>query len=378
MPSPELNVLIACCAPPAQAAARLAEALAVPVDWRLLVDRSDAQGTLPLLSCALYRAGAVSVPPEFLAEVHEKAAVKRMRSLGMAGELARVMDNFDSAGLTAIVFKGPTLAYLAYGDIALRDSTDLDIYVPRQQLRTALDLLQSDGYGMKSAGFRISLAGACEVALQRPDPACEVDLHWQFSPPYFLKFDGARALKRSVILQVSGLVARTLCTEDLLIYLCIHAARECWAIRSICDLAALLTNQPIDWNDVLRETSRARCWRAVAVGLRLAARVLEAPVPLDIQRRVEGDPVVRASADQFARNLAGDVAEYAGTLAGAMLHLRMLDTRGAKVGYLWRRAFQPNHLDADFVRLPNRMEPAYFLIRPLRVACAALARMRVQ
>jgi hypothetical protein len=378
MHNPELALLAACCGPSAEAPARVAEALRAPIDWRLLVDRSQKQGTLLLLSGILGTTAANRIPREFLAEIAEKAARKTFRCLVMASELAHAMRSFETAGLTPITFKGPTLAYLAYGDIALRDSADLDLYLPRPQLKTALNLLYSDGYKELSPAFRTTLAGGCEVALRRQNPACDIDLHWEFSPPYFLQFDADRALRRSVIVQASGLVARTLCTEDLLIYLCIHAARECWAIRSICDVTALLTNQGIDWDDLLRETLRARCWRAVAVGLRLAASILDAPVPQDIRQRVDRERGVRAVADEFAKYLTGEIADHAGTPAGAMLHVRMLDTRALQLRYLWRRALQPNHLDASFIRLPDILEPAYYLIRPLRVACTALARLRPQ
>ena len=177
-------------------------------------------------------------------------------------------------------------------------------------------------------------------------------------------------------MKASGLVARTLCSEDLLIYLCIHAARECWALRSICDVTALLRNQSIDWDDLVRETSRAHSWRAVAVGLRLARKVLDAPIPSSIWREVERDPTAQAIADHLARNLTRNIGDYAGAPGGAMLHLRMLETIGAQASYLWRRALQPNHLDADFILLPDSFMPAYYLIRPFRVACKALGLLR--
>src|ERR1035438_8573653 len=105
MPNPELDLLAACCAPTSQVAARVADALEAPVDWRLLIDRSNAQGTLPLLSRVLDSAGTGHVPPEFLAEIRMKAASKTIRGLVMASELAHAMRNFESAGLTAITFK---------------------------------------------------------------------------------------------------------------------------------------------------------------------------------------------------------------------------------------------------------------------------------
>ena len=114
------------------------------------------------------------------------------------------------------------------------------------------------------------------------------------------------------------------------------------------------------------------------MGLRLAASILDAPVPQDIQRRVDRDQDVCAAADELTKYLAGEIADHAGTPAGAMLHLRMLDTRASRARYLWRRALQPNHLDTSFIPLPNGLETAYYLIRPLRVACAALGLLRVR
>jgi len=111
MRNPELALLAACCGPSAEAPARAAEALRAPIDWRLLLDRSQAQGTLLLLSGILATTAGKLIPGEFLAEIEEKASRKTFRCLVMASELAHVMRNFETAGLTPITFKGPTLAY---------------------------------------------------------------------------------------------------------------------------------------------------------------------------------------------------------------------------------------------------------------------------
>jgi Uncharacterised nucleotidyltransferase len=375
--APGLNVLLACGAPPIEACARLTDALAQHLDWPLLMDLADAQGMLPILSRALNQIVGTKAPLEFVATLRARAASKAIRSLTMAGELVRIMSVLERAGIAAVTFKGPTLAHLAYGDLALRDSTDLDICVPWEQISFALDILTTDGYQRKSAGFDVWLKGACEVALRRKNPDCEVDLHWQFSPPYFLPFDVRRAVERSVILQIRGIAVRTLCTEDLLLYLCIHAARECWAVRSICDVAGLLRNCVVDWDDLLQEATRAHCWRPLAVGLTLAADLLQAPVPSDVWHRVVHDRPAREIAEMVASNLCREGHHYGGAPEGALLHLRMIESTPSKARYLWRRAVQPNHLDADFLRLPRSCAALYYIVRPFRVACVALGRLRL-
>ena len=174
---PEVDLLLACGSPSSEhARARVSNLLAGPLDWPLLVELAESNRILPLLSRAL--AGQPNRPMH--AEIRGKVAAKAMRSLGIAGELTRVLAAMQAAGVTAIAFKSPVLAHLAYGDLALRDSADLDVFVPRAQFKTALDLLATDGYEKSTPAWDIRFSGACEIALQRRDLGCEVDLHWLF------------------------------------------------------------------------------------------------------------------------------------------------------------------------------------------------------
>jgi hypothetical protein len=315
------------------------------------------------------------IPPAILADVRSRAASKAMHALSMAGELSRILRRLEAAGITAIAFKGPTLALLAYGNLALRDAADLDILVPHHQIASAIEILSADGYYKKSPLFKAGLAGDNEVTLLRRDPECEVDLHWQFSPPYFLPFDSGRAAGRSIAVSTSGLVARTLCREDLLLYLSIHGARNCWPLKSICDVAALTRNSSMDWADVLREADRAHCWRAAAVGLELAATLFQAPVPPEVWKRVKHGRVAGRIAAHVLSNLNRCVTRVSSAPSGALLHLRMIEGGSGKLRYLWRRAFQPNQCDVDYFHLPEPVSAAYYVVRPFRVACDALRNM---
>jgi Uncharacterised nucleotidyltransferase len=365
----ELDVLIACGAPPTEAAARVSDALLAPLDWYRLVNMADSQGMLPLLSRVLSQIRCIPAPPEALADIRARSASKAMRTLHMVGELARTLRLLDAAEIPAIAFKGPTLAHLVYGNFALRDSSDLDIYVPRNRITIARDLLVKDGYGKKSPGSNIWLTGACEVALRKRNCDYEIDLHWEFSPPYFNPFDASRAVSRSVLLQVASLAARTLCLEDLLLYLCIHGAREWWSIRLICDVAMLLHNCLLDWDDIIRESRRLQCWRILAIGLKLAIDLFQASVPPDVCRRVESDQPACRIASYIASNFYCETnSNYIGTSKGALLHLRMIEGPYLKARYVWRRTVQPNHLDADFLPLPQKWKSAYYVVRPVRVA----------
>ena len=79
---------------------------------------------------------------------------------------------------------------------------------------------------------------------------------------------------------------------------------------------------------------------------------------------------------QARRRLPRNVDDPFQAVVGAPFFLDMLEAVTAKVRYLWRRALQPNQKDAEWLRLPQRLSAAYYIIRPLRLACAALGRLR--
>jgi len=329
------------------------------------------------MAALLSRALAAQPSCPILPDIRERAAAFTMRSLRMAGELARILNAMRAAGVPAIAFKGPVLAYAAYGDLALRAFNDLDIFVPRAQLPAALNLLAADGFDKKTGAWDIRFSGACEIALQHRLSRCEVDLHWLFSPPYFLPFDPAAAVQRSVEFRLGGLAGRTLCPEDHLLYLCIHAAREGWGQAQFpCDVAGLAARCPIDWDGLVRRAERTQCWRALAAGLDLAHRLCDAPLPPEVLRRVQRDPAALAVSASALAALAAQAADPGGTPAGAMLHLRTIEGLRAKVRYLWRRALQPNQKDAAWVPLPRHLWAAYYVIRPVRLASSALGRLK--
>jgi hypothetical protein len=348
------------------APARVSGLLAGTLDWRLLIELAAAHGMLPLLSRAL----PAESPAAARTEIQSKAAALAIRSLRMAAELTGLFAALESAAVSAVAFKGPALSHLAYGDLALRTFNDLDVFVPRSQLPAALDVLAARGYAKKSEAWNAGFSGACEVVLQRPDSLCEVDLHWRFSPPYFLAFDAPRAAARAIEIRDGGFAVRALRPEDHLLYLCIHAAREGWShVRFPCDVAGLAARRALDWEDLVSEARRTGCLRVLSVGLDLARRLCQAPIPAEILPAIRldsaGSRLAAAAQSALVRQAAG----------GALVHLRAFESWSARARYVALRSIQPNQLDAEWVRLPARFSGAYYLVRPCRLAWTALGRV---
>ena len=119
--------------------ARLAEGV---LDWEALLALAESHAMLPLLHRHL--AAVPGVPKAALVELWGRHEATARNNRAMARELGRVLDALDAIGVAAIPYKGPTLAFSVYGDIALRDFCDLDIVIrPRDvpRARQALDVL---------------------------------------------------------------------------------------------------------------------------------------------------------------------------------------------------------------------------------------------
>src|SRR5260370_38643204 len=67
-------------------------------------------------------------------------------SVQLTAELFRLLDLFAREGIQVLPFKGPTLAMAAYGNLALRQFTDLDLLIRKEDVLRARGILLENGY----------------------------------------------------------------------------------------------------------------------------------------------------------------------------------------------------------------------------------------
>ena len=148
LPDSEFRLLL-CCArtSPSRDARRRIETLTRgTIDWDRFYRAARAQGVVPLVYTTLLDCAEESVPDRILkafqTHFHQQAAYGRFRTL----ELLRLLDVFQQNGIRGVAYKGPVLAEIAYGSLALREFLDIDILVPKQEIFRSRDLLIAEGY----------------------------------------------------------------------------------------------------------------------------------------------------------------------------------------------------------------------------------------
>ena len=116
-------------------AADLAELARPDLDWDYVYRTAQRHGLLSLLHGHLCHLAAVPVAVRERLQTHARA--NAARNLRLGGELLQLLQLFEAQDLPALPFKGPTLAALAYGSVALREFGDLDLLVPPARLPRA-------------------------------------------------------------------------------------------------------------------------------------------------------------------------------------------------------------------------------------------------
>jgi hypothetical protein len=200
-------------------------------------------------------------------------------------ELANVVEAFREAEVRVIVLKGTALAEMVYGNIALRHAGDIDLLIPIKDLEKAKALLSILDF-KKIEHFSLSnLWEKCPFHFQFAKEGnlnnIIIELHWDLAKKPFT-LDIADILQRAVTVKVNGINIPVMCPDDLLPYLCWHAANHLFPrLLWLCDIAQVIKiyDKRINWHNVIERSETWKIRKAVYYSLYLAKNVLGAQVP---------------------------------------------------------------------------------------------------
>ena len=224
-------------------------------DWDVFLRRAESHGLLPL--AARHLRGASGVPEEIRTELRLRVQAAATRALTMVADLLSVRGALEKAYIDAVPFKGASLATIAYGDIGLRQSSDLDLMVRKGDVLRARAILAALGFvggpGPASVGGYLRYSN--ELTLLRPRDGLIVELQWAPAPRYFaIPLDIEPMFGRLTRLELGGDTLPAFASEDLLLLLLIHGAKHLWErLIWIRDIVELVKARPgLDWDRVIR------------------------------------------------------------------------------------------------------------------------------
>lgn len=283
-----------------------------PLDWVVVLDMARYHGVGPVLYRNLSTFCSDLVPVESLTQLRQRMQAVALLNRLLAQELVVLCEAFAEHGVPVMPIKGATLAASAYGDLTLRDFSDMDLLVPEGSIAEAQAVLLAQGYERKDPssepGETDHEEGPYHVFIKKRT-LFRVDLQWVMAHQYFaFQLDRPEFWQRRTPVLLANKTVQGLAPEDLLIVLCVHGSKHAWeALKWVCDVAELLrAHDHMDWDRIFSSASTWRCRRLVLMGLSLARLLFDAPLPNAVLAQLSADSDVQMFSHRMPANLLAD------------------------------------------------------------------------
>jgi hypothetical protein len=367
-------LILACCSDDSSGfcSARIQEILRHHIDWNRLLQLAQHHGLVPLL----YRRLSVAVEVSQCASLEALSQQDKLnahQTLWLTLELLGIHRHLAARGLEVMPYKGPVLAESLYGNVALRQFSDLDLLVRTHDLPRIKAALAELGYepGLhltQPAAERAYFRSGYEYTFDGVHGRNLLEIKWRILPRFYsIDFDIDDFFARAVTVTVEGQKLRTLCDQDLMLVLCVHAAKHAWRqISWLCDILQLARSRWVDWAALQARAEKLGIARIVAVTFLLAHKLLGAAVPAQLD--VERDARAKDLAPRIVQLIVAEDEFDPESVAYFRLMMDLRERRRDRASFLWRLCVTPGTGEWSAIQLPSLLFPLYRVVRMLRLA----------
>lgn len=256
--------------------------------------------------------------------------------------------------------KGPFLADLLYGDLALRPMSDIDLLV-------RLEDLAKGEQALLRAGYMRSLPPEHEADLYHHSYATDggsganvlVELHWDLAKSHTARLDVREIWASASRGTWEGQEIWTMALPDLFLYLCFHAVRKglgpLWRVLDIA-LAVERFGKILPWEELVEKVRAAQIRMPVYLSLLQSRELLGASVPPGFLAAIRPARRIGWLLGQALFTWRGGVLHaHPALLEGPMMAFLMFlweDSLRGKLRHLHRNLFPSASLRARWTSLP--------------------------
>lgn len=368
---PERRLLLAACRAD-HSSAEIVALLQLPLRWDHLLELAENDGVHPLLHQALV-CFRDSVPPKAMERLASKYQTNILRAMMLSRELICILEVLAANGIEAMPYKGLALAESLYGDIALRQTGDIDLLVRTRDVTRTREALRALNYSphliLPARQEEAYLQSGYEYSFDGPTGRNLLEIQWALQPRFYaVDFNIEELFQRAIPVRVAGHAAKTPSFEDLFLVLSMHAAKHVWGkLVWLCDLARIMTMENLDWAQIGARAGRLRIRRILTLNLLLASRVLGTKVPLGAIQHVIED-----GAEDLCEKIQGlmfsSIPFDAESPGYFRLMLQLRESLVDRLRFVWRLGLTPGPAEWASVRMPNVFFPLYRFVRLFRLA----------
>jgi Uncharacterised nucleotidyltransferase len=357
-----------------------------PLDWQALVNAAVQHRVFPQFYLALTEQAPSDISHELLSQLRHLYNQNALKTIALTGELFRILDTLERENIPTIAFKGPTLSLIAYGSLSARSFDDLDILVQPQDFFKPKAVLESCGYDahlmpiLSERQEREFFWRLGEYTLHHPETEIHLDVHGRpiAGDGFAYTTDLSRFWDRLEPIELLGRSVPTFNREDLLLYLCMGAAKDGYPhLKGICDIAAMIQNHPdLDWDFIIQESQDLKLDRVLRVGLLLVHELLDIPLNDRLRQFAQADRKALWLKKLVVTRLTQSRSILSREPSWERFIIRFLSLghwepqlqQGLDfIKRILKLLFMVNKLDYGFLPLPRHLYFLYYVIRPVRL-----------
>ena len=368
---PEWRVLIAACRPERNQE-EIGSLLQIPIEWNDLFALAECHGALPLLHEALVPFQS-SVGQEMFGRLKSKHQKNLHKAMMLSRELIQIQDALAEAGVEAMPYKGLPLAEMVYGDIALRQTGDIDLLIRPEDVARARDALRTLNYSphqeLPARQEQAYLQSGYEYVFDAPAGRNLLEIQWAIQPRFYaVDLDIDELFERGIAATVAGRATKTPSLEDLFVILSLHAAKHVWGkLIWLSDVARIMQMERVGWMKIGELARRLRIRRILTLNFLLAHQVLGTEIPPGAEEHV-----LKPGSEHLAKMIEGIISSGVPfdveSLRYFRLMLQLRENVMDRAKFASRLLFTPGPAEWASIGIPDTLFPLYRVVRLSRLA----------
>lgn len=318
------------------------------LDWDYFISTIIDRGAGPLFYKKIpLLANSYQIPPIIKTKLQQSYYLTLSRSVMLYEHFREVMKAFNEAEIDIIALKGIYLSEKLYGDIGLRQFSDIDLLVKEEDGEKCIAILEQSGYhpsGYKVAEFvrkntetlhfppmiKDGISIEIHTKLHKKRETYEMDIKSVWDNASSITLNGAKVLVPDLY--------------DQLIHLCLHLDKHFRGghVQFTCfnDISNFveINRSIIDWNLLIEKCKSCKCESIVFGYLLLVQQYMNVLLPENITEKYSSS-LTNTDRQLFIRYLHGDMSESAYKMHSK--NLRNVKGAGAKIKYGFHLLFPP-------------------------------------
>lgn len=362
------------------------------LNWSNVIKLASFHRLLPILSKVLSSNPSIAPSGAVMKALHAYQLKNIGKNFTLVNELRKFLKILDAHHIKSITFKGPMTAISAYGDLSLRNFSDLDLLVHPDDFLKLREIAVGSGYhcdklmaveereclqqfnAQEQASYFQSQK---EYSLFEPESHIFLDIHQGILSKQFLPlFDTEWIWDHTQEMKIGERQVLGLTPEVQVLVAIVQGAEECWPqLGKLFDVAMLIGKHPnLDWDTLIDLSESLDSLPRLVLGLKLIQSLYGVTLPAKVEEKIKTLPAIQELTQTIQHNILLENPCHVDsrlTVGMVFYQLRLMQNWKNRVRYVLT-LMHPTLADMAAMPLPKALFFIYYLLRPFRLMQATV------